>query len=68
MIAKEAIRMAILVMIELRKVELLRGGLQLCGSMFYRTRVARSTTVVAPAEPWLIGGGPSTAPTFVTSW
>src|SRR3954447_5799528 len=57
LIAKEAIRTAILLMIELRKVELLRGELQFCGSMFYCARVAPSTTVVAPAEPWLSGGG-----------
>src|SRR3954447_4120851 len=62
LIAKEATRTAILLIIELRKVELLRGELQVCGSVFYCTRVAPSTTVVAPAEPRLSGGRLTTGP------
>jgi hypothetical protein len=60
LIANEAIRTGILLMIELRKVEFLRGELKFCGSMFYCTRVDPSTTVVAPAEPWLSGGSLTT--------
>src|SRR3954451_5223672 len=53
LIAKEAIRTAILLMMNSAKVELLRGELHFCGSVFYCTRVAPGTTVVAPTEPRL---------------
>ena len=52
LIAAEAMRTAVLFMIELRKMKLLRGELQLCRSMFYCTRVVPSTAVVALHKPW----------------